>query len=87
MKNFLKLIDGVYIVLNARLIDIITGGTPAGALEKAKAKSTLIGTVISRSKFTLEQVEILKSDLLKTYKAVGMAITQELFGTIVKPKQ
>ncbi len=69
------------------LIDIITGGTPAGALDRAKAKSTLIGSVISRSKFTPEQVEILKSDLLRTYKAVGMAITQELFGTIVKPKQ
>jgi hypothetical protein len=69
------------------LIDIIIGGTPAGALDRAKAKSTLIGLVISRSKFTPEQVEILKSDMLKTYKAVGTAITQELFGTIVKPKQ
>jgi hypothetical protein len=69
------------------LIDIITGGTPAGTLDRAKAKQSLISSVISRSKLTTEQVEILKSDLLKTYKAVGMAITQELFGTIVKPKQ
>ncbi len=63
------------------LIDIITGGTPAGALDRAKAKQSLIGSVISRSKLTPEQVEILKSDPLRTYKAVGMAITQELFGT------
>ncbi len=63
------------------LIDIITGGTPAGTLDRAKAKQSLIGSVISRSKLTTEQVEILKSDPLRTYKAVGMAITQELFGT------
>jgi|GEM_PF-648748 len=63
------------------LIDIITGGTPAGALDRAKAKQSLIGSVISRSKLTPDQVEILKSDPLRTYKAVGMAITQELFGT------
>jgi hypothetical protein len=63
------------------LIDIITGGTPAGPLDRAKAKQSLIGSVISRSKLTPEQVEILKSDPLRTYKAVGMAITQELFGT------
>jgi hypothetical protein len=63
------------------LIDIITGGTPAGTLDRAKAKQSLIGSVISRSKLTPEQVEILKSDPLRTYKAVGMAITQELFGT------
>ncbi|WAM22343.1 MAG: hypothetical protein OI717_00010 (plasmid) [Candidatus Methanoperedens sp.] len=63
------------------LIDIITGGTPAGALDRAKAKQSLIVSVISRSKLTPEQVEILKSDPLRTYKAVGMAITQELFGT------
>ena len=62
------------------LIDIITGGTPAGALDRAKAKSSLIGSVISRSKLTPEQVEILKRDPLRTYKAIGMAITQELFG-------
>jgi hypothetical protein len=62
------------------LIDIITGGTPAGTLDRAKAKQSLIGSVISRSKLTPEQVEILKSDPLRTYKAVGMAITQELFG-------
>ena len=62
------------------LIDIITGGTPAGALDRAKAKSSLIGSVISRSKLTPDQVEILKRDPLRTYKAVGMAITQELFG-------
>ncbi len=63
------------------LIDIITGGTPAGTLDRAKAKQSLIGSVISRSKLTPEQVEIMKSDPLRTYKAVGMAITQELFGT------
>ncbi len=63
------------------LIDIITGGTPAGPLDRAKAKQSLIGSVISKSKLTPEQVEILKSDPLRTYKAVGMAITQELFGT------
>ena len=63
------------------LIDIITGGTPAGALDRAKAKQSLIGSVISRSKLTPDQVEIMKSDPLRTYKAVGMAITQELFGT------
>jgi len=63
------------------LIDIITGGTPAGALDRAKAKQSLIGSVISRSKLTPEQVEIMKLDPLRTYKAVGMAITQELFGT------
>ena len=63
------------------LIDIITGGTPAGVLDRAKAKQSLIVSVISRSKLTPEQVEILKSDPLSTYKAVGMAITQELFGT------
>lgn len=63
------------------LIDIITGGTPAGALDRAKAKSSLIGSVISRSKLTPEQFEILKHDPLRTYKAVGKAITQELFGT------
>jgi len=62
------------------LIDIITGGTPAGPLDRAKAKQSLIGSVISRSKFTPDQVEILKRDPLRTYKAVGMAITQELFG-------
>ena len=62
------------------LIDIITGGTPAGPLDRAKAKSSLIGSVISRSKLTPEQVEILKRDPLRTYKAIGMAITQELFG-------
>jgi len=62
------------------LIDIITGGTPAGALDRAKAKQSLIGSVISRSKLTPDQVEILKRDPLRTYKAVGMAITQELFG-------
>ncbi|MCX9083295.1 MAG: hypothetical protein OIN87_00675 [Candidatus Methanoperedens sp.] len=63
------------------LIDIITGGTPAGTLDRAKAKQSLIGSVISRSKLTPDQVEIMKSDPLRTYKAVGMAITQELFGT------
>jgi hypothetical protein len=63
------------------LIDIITGGTPAGTLDRAKAKQSLIGSVISRSKLTPEQVEILKRDPLRTYKTVGMAITQELFGT------
>ena len=63
------------------LIDIITGGTPAGTLDRAKAKQSLIGSVISRSKLTPEHVEIMKSDPLRTYKAVGMAITQELFGT------
>jgi propanediol dehydratase large subunit len=63
------------------LIDIITGGTPAGALDRAKAKQSLIGSVISRSKLTPDQVEILKSDPLRTYKSVGMAITQKLFGT------
>ena len=63
------------------LIDIITGGTPAGTLDRAKAKQSLIGSVISRSKLTPGQVEIMKSDPLRTYKAVGMAISQELFGT------
>ena len=63
------------------LIDIITGGTPAGTLDRAKAKQSLIGSVISRSKLTPDQVEIMKRDPLRTYKAVGMAITQELFGT------
>jgi membrane carboxypeptidase/penicillin-binding protein PbpC len=63
------------------LIDIITGGTPAGTLDRAKAKQSLIGSVISRSKLTPEHIEIMKSDPLRTYKAVGMAITQELFGT------
>lgn len=63
------------------LIDIITGGTPAGVLDRAKAKSSLIGSVLSRSKLTPEQVEILKLDPLGTYKAVSVAITQELFGT------
>jgi hypothetical protein len=62
------------------LIDIITGGTPAGPLDRARAKSSLIGSVISRSKLTPEHVEILKRDPLRTYKAVGMVITQELFG-------
>ncbi len=68
-------------VQNFLLIDIITGGTPAGTLDRAKAKQSLIGSVISRSKLTPEQVEIMKSDPLRTYKAVGMSITQELFGT------
>jgi hypothetical protein len=62
------------------LIDIITGGTPAGALDRAKAKQSLIGSVISRSKLTPEHVEIMKRDPLRTYKAMGTAITQELFG-------
>ncbi len=63
------------------LIDIITGGTPAGVLDRAKAKSSLIGSVLSRSKLTPDHVEILKLDPLRTYKAVSAAITQELFGT------
>ena len=63
------------------LIDIITGGTPAGVLDRSKAKFSLIGSVISRSKLTPEQVEILKLDPLGTYKAVSAVITQELFGS------
>lgn len=63
------------------LIDIIIGGTPASVLDRAKAKFSLIGMVISRSKLTPEQVEILKLDPLGTYKAVSAAITQELFAS------
>ncbi len=62
------------------LTDIITGGTPAGVLERARAKYDLISVVLSRSKLTPEQVEILKLEPLATYKAVGAAIMQELFG-------
>jgi hypothetical protein len=85
-SGLVVVLDGQLIGLEALgvqdflLIDIITGGTPAGALDRAKAKSSLIGSVISRSKLTPDQVEILKRDPLRTYKAVGMAITQELFG-------
>ena len=63
------------------LIDIITGGTPASVLDRSRAKFSLIGSVLSRSKLTPEQVEILKLDPLGTYKAVSAAITQELFGS------
>jgi hypothetical protein len=63
------------------LIDIITGGTPASVLDRSKAKFSLIGSVLSRSKLTPEQVEILKLDPLGTYKAVSAVITQELFGS------
>lgn len=62
------------------LIDIITGGTPASPLDRSRVKFSLISSVISRSKLTPEQVEILKLDPLRTYKAVSAAITQELFG-------
>ncbi len=62
------------------LIDIITGGTPAGVLERARAKSDLIGSVLSRSRLTPEQVEILKLDPLGTYRSVGAAIMQDIFG-------
>src|SRR3972149_10663527 len=63
------------------LIDIITGGTPASVLDRSKAKFSLIGSGLSRSKLTPEQGEILKLDPLGTYKAVSAAITQELFGS------
>ena len=58
-----------------------SGGTPASPLDRSKAKFSLIGSVLSRSKLTPEQVEILKLDPLGTYKAVSEAITQELFGS------
>ena len=61
------------------LIDIITGGTPASVLDRSKAKYGLISSVLSRSKLTPEQVEILKLDPLGTYKAVSAVIIQELF--------
>ncbi len=61
------------------LVDIVTGGTPASAYDRAQAKNALIGLVLSRSKLTTEQVEILKADPLATYRAVSAAITRELF--------
>ncbi len=62
------------------LIDIITGGTPANVLERARAKSDLIGSVLSRSKLTAEHIEILKLDPLGTYRSVSAAIMQDIFG-------
>lgn len=60
-------------------VDVITGGTPAGVLERAKAKGDLIDILLSRTKITPEQLQLLNNDALLSKRIIGSELMQFIF--------
>lgn len=60
-------------------VDVITGGTPAGVLERAKAKGDLIDILLSRTKITPEQLQLLNDDALLSKRIIGSELMQFIF--------
>ncbi len=61
-------------------VDVITGGTPATVLERAKAKGDLVDILLSRSNLTSEQIDVLNIDSLVSKRIIGSVLMQKLFG-------
>ena len=86
-------IDGLKIILGSRLIILaplrledfpltrvlVNSNFNAPTEYQSLMMAKLINSILARSKFSLEETEILKLDRLKTYHVIGLAIEKALF--------